>query len=352
MIIVLQNCFGGGFIDDLDNLSRGNRITLTATTETLPAVGDGERIGGDFDYLSEFSAALMDAIHGYNTTYDPYEYRIVDVNPVSVSDLDRDGVISWREAYIYAKNNDPWDTPWFDGNNNGRPTYKDEREYLEYSLFISHYPGGYTDPSAGGHEYDAGTVVVANAIPNSGYRFGLWYDDEGWTTYTNPYYQLMDRDHTLRAYFEIEGGGGGGDGCPKLYTWNGVDYVDYGVIDIHNPSGQDIVKEVLISKQDLAVEGFFKAKLRLQEGWEGLNYSHSEIDQVKLYAVFGRERFSCPLTNATYINQYNVWVYLIASDDNKCDIYLLETIDLEFSVPYKNIQSFTFTIEGCNQYKN
>lgn len=144
--------------------------------------------------------------------------------------------------------------------------------------------------------------------------------------------------------------GGGGGGCPTLFVWDGSDYVDYGVIDIHNPTREDVVREVSIAKQDLAVEDL-KANLCLQEGWLGLEYSHSEIDQVKLYAVDNHgNRLLCPLKKATY-NNYNVRPILKQGDDEKLDIYLLETVDLEFLIPYQNVQGFTFIIEGCNLSK-
>jgi len=43
----------------------------------------------------------------------------------------------------------------------------------------------------------------------------------------NPYEQLMDDDHTLKAYFHRKGSGDaeGPDTCPKLYTWNGTGYM-------------------------------------------------------------------------------------------------------------------------------
>ena len=46
-----------------------------------------------------------------------------------------------------------------------------------------------------------------------------------------------------------------------------------------------------------------------------------------------------------------VLLYLLASDDYRVQILLLETIDLTFLVPHQNIQSYTFIIEGCNKYK-
>jgi hypothetical protein len=83
-----------------------------------------------------------------------------------------------------------------------------------------------------------------------------------------------------------------------------------------------------------------------------LNYSQSDIDHVKLCTTDpGGNRHPCPLIRATFEDNYNIWPYLARSDDIKFPIYLLETIGLEFAVPYQNIQGFTFTIEGCNQLK-
>jgi hypothetical protein len=149
------------------------------------------------------------------------------------------------------------------------------------------------------------------------------------------------------------GGGGGGEPCPTLFVWNGTAYVDYGVIDIHNPSGEDVIREVPIRSEDVGISNY-KAKFRLQEGWEGLNFSESEIDQVKLFAVNSQgNRYLCPLVKAEHGTLGNVLTQLIASDDVKTQILLLETIDLTFIAPYPNsqIQSYVFVIEGCNMLK-
>ena len=69
-----------------------------------------------------------------------------------------------------------------------------------------------------------------------------------------------------------------------MFVWNGSEYVDYGVIDIHNPTGEDVTREVPIQKEDVSLSNY-KAKFKLREGWLGLNFSESVIDQVKLYAV-------------------------------------------------------------------
>lgn len=82
-----------------------------------------------------------------------------------------------------------------------------------------------------------------------------------------------------------------------------------------------------------------------------MKYSESEIDQVKLYAVDNHGKLlPCPLKKATY-NGDNVRPTLKESDDVKLGVYLLETVDLEFLVPYENVQGFTFVIEGCNKIK-
>ena len=98
----------------------------------------------------------------------------------------------------------------------------------------------------------------------------------------------------------------------------------------------------------------YKAKFRLREGWEGLNFSESVIDQVKLYTVDKNgNRYLCPLTSATHSGFGNVLPQLLASDDYRVQILLLETIDPTFTVPYSTsqIQGYIFAIEGCNMFK-
>jgi len=144
-----------------------------------------------------------------------------------------------------------------------------------------------------------------------------------------------------------------GGGCPVLSVWDGVRYVDYGVIDIHNPEGCDVIREVPVKKEDVCVEGF-KAKFKLCEGWAGLNYSHSTIDQVKLYAVDADgSRHLCPLTKAVHSIDGNVLLKLLLNDDRNIDMFLMDTLDLTFVVlwPSAKIQSYVFLIEGCNIIK-
>jgi hypothetical protein len=215
------------------------------------------------------------------------------------------------------------------------------------TLNIQTSSGGTTIPAPGTYTYNYGSSVTVTAIPDSYYGFNYWLLD-GTQLYDNPITVTMDSDHTLKACFPS---GGGPIPCPTLFVWSSTVWIDYGVIDIHNPSGEDVVREVFIAKQDLAVE-YSKTKLRLQEGWEGLNFSESDIDQVKLYAVDDDgNRYLCPLIKAVHDEQGNVLPKLLISDDYKVKITLLETIDLTFVVPYQNIQGFTFIIEGNNMLK-
>jgi len=217
------------------------------------------------------------------------------------------------------------------------------------TLNIQTNTGGTTNPSPGTYTYSYGSSVTVTASATSGHSFDYWLLD-GATCYDNPITVTMDADHTLTAYFQ---GGGGGDPvpCPTLFVWSGTAWIDYGVIAIHNPSGEDVIREVPIQTEDVYVNNY-KAKFRLREGWEGLNFSESVIDQVKLYAI-GNDgnHYLCPLISAEHSSLGNVLPQLLLSDDYRAQMLLLETVDLTFVVPWQNISGFTFVIEGCNMLK-
>ncbi len=217
------------------------------------------------------------------------------------------------------------------------------------SLSISTTLWGYTIPYEGTYSYEHDARVTVYAIPWEGCVFDYWTLD-GTIKYGSPITITMDTSHSLKAYFH-DPSPGGGDGCPTLFVWNGDSYVDYGIIGIHNPSGEDVIREVPIQVEDVDISNY-KVKFRLREGWPGLNFSESVIDQVKLYAT-GNDghRYLCPLISAEHNSSGNVLPQLLLSDEWKVQTLLLETTDLTFLMPYQNIQSYTFTIEGCNQLK-
>ena len=182
--------------------------------------------------------------------------------------------------------------------------------------------------------------------PDTYYGLKVWARVGLTNPSTNPIGEYIDMEPVLlRVYHYSEGGGGGG--CPTLYVWNGNSYVDYGVIDIHNPSGEDVIREVLVQTEDVGLNSY-KARFRLREGWEDLVYSESFIDQVKLYAINedGKQKL-CPLISAEHSRLGDVRKFIVASDDVKVQMLLLETIDLTFKAS-EDIKSFVFVIEGCN----
>jgi hypothetical protein len=156
---------------------------------------------------------------------------------------------------------------------------------IKAKLSILANEGGTTiDPTPGIHAYDYGTILNVTAIPDEGFIFAVWNLD-GQCLAQNPITVTMNSDHTLKAYFNnATGGGGGSEPCPTLFVWNGSAWIDYGVIDIHNPTGEDVIREVSVQTEDAGINNC-KATFRLREGWEGLNFSESVIDQVKLYAI-------------------------------------------------------------------
>jgi hypothetical protein len=86
--------------------------------------------------------------------------------------------------------------------------------HLSISVAGTPPPHGTTKPSPGTHEYDAGSEVEVTAIPDSGYIFRYWSLD-GAVTSDNPITVTMDADHSLIAYFRVDGGGGSDKCYPK-----------------------------------------------------------------------------------------------------------------------------------------
>jgi len=274
---------------------------------------------GDFNFDGKVDVADVDL---FITAYFSGEYD-------PLYDLDDDGAITGSDWWIL--------------------TQCCERRVLSISASY----GGTTNPSPGNHEYILGSSVNVMAIPNSqdDWKFDCWLLD-GSLYYCNPITVTMDSDHDLKAYFIPSSGAAGGGQCPTLFVWNGTAYVDYGVMNIHNPTGEDVIREVPIQAEDVGISNH-KALFRLREGWEGLNFSESVIDQVKLYALDNDgNRYLCSLTSAEHSSSGNVLPQLLRSDEWKVQTLLLETIDLTFVVlPHQSIQSFTFVIEGCNVIK-
>jgi len=153
---------------------------------------------------------------------------------------------------------------------------------------------------------------------------GLW---SGWSS-----------SHTV----SISSGGGGG-GCPTLFVWDGEEYAEEGILDIHADS--DVTVQHWI-QNTLALENSIY-KLQLRE----LDEFTSHIDQVKLYAVDGEGEWClCPLTYAYHNELGKVKHTLRFDDDNRVDLKPTEIIDLKFGqpIPYSETEYFIFEINGYN----
>jgi len=76
---------------------------------------------------------------------------------------------------------------------------------LGYTLTITAFEPGTTDPLPGIYEYAAGAVAVVSAIPGMGYIFDHWELDGDDVGSTNPISVTMNTDHTLHAVFSWVG---------------------------------------------------------------------------------------------------------------------------------------------------
>lgn len=213
---------------------------------------------------------------------------------------------------------------------------------FSYTLTISAESGGTTEPLTPGTYiyYDYGSSVTLNASPYTDYEFDYWLLD-GATKNANPITFTMISDHTLKAYFEYSDGGA--TGFPTLFVWDGDEYAEEGILDIHAES--DVTVQHWIQNTLALENGVYKLQLR------ELDEFTSHIDQVKLYAVdYEGEWCLCPLTYAYHNELGKVKHTLRFDDDNRVDLKPTEIIDLKFGqpIPYSETEYFIFEINGYN----
>lgn len=135
----------------------------------------------------------------------------------------------------------------------------------------------------------------------------------------------------------------GGGGCPTLFVWNGMNYANEGILNIHAESDVTVQHQI---QNALALEnGVYKLQLRELDNFT------SHIDQVKLYAVDNEGKLHlCPLTYAYHSELGRVKQTLLLDDGNRVDLEPTEIIDLKFSpsIPYSKTANFIFEINGYN----
>ena len=212
-------------------------------------------------------------------------------------------------------------------------------------MYLAAGSGGTTSPAPAIYEYAEGTSVTVTALPYSGYTFKYWLLD-GTAKSGNPITVTMNSDHGLKACFRCE------SYCPILFVWNGTDYDEEGLLDVHNPDGIDLVYNHTLITEPTWTMGRYQ--LRLVEHPK----THSYMDQVKLYAVLedGTE-IELPLTYAWHSEHGNVLPQLLFSDEWKTDTLgadlnngKSQSIDLKFRAlpPKLQAATFIFQIEGNN----
>ena len=225
-----------------------------------------------------------------------------------------------------------------------------------------------------GYTYSGNIIITASASDNEWIskvrcRFGsTWLADDlespyqwsvntanypnGWTEIKCVAYDRCGNTaETTISINILNGGGGGGGGCPILFVYDGSEYIEEGLLDIHNIDGIDIIRV-----HELTVEPVINHRrylLRLTE--HPLTFSH--IDQVKLYGRLSDGRLiPLMLTSATHSSLGQVRQELWFSDDKKIILLgadhnngLSEVIDLEFyALKRANFNMFLFVIEGNN----
>ena len=129
-----------------------------------------------------------------------------------------------------------------------------------------------------------------------------------------------------------------GSGCPILYSWNGNDFKEIELLNIHAPKDQDVTFSSSFSMDPK--DG--KYEIILHEAaykfWDG-----SHINSISLKDANGKE---CHLVSAVHSKQGDVLSEIANSDDKRVRTYPGEEIKLVYDGCSDD--DFTFTIEGYN----
>ena len=308
-------------------------------------------------YATQGTATWIDVVVPSQANFDLYLYKANDlVNPVASSTKNA----SENEAIGFLANYTGYHYIQVTGNGGCDFYNMTLSQGAALNVSTCYWPPGAGNCTIGSppinvsgtYVYRLGEGVSVTAVNNTGFVFGHWVLD-GTNNFSNPVSLTMNSNHNLQAFFASANQSGGDGQCPILHVWDGNNYVGLEVLGIHNPTGEDVVREATVPKTLVRIANY-KAKFMLQEGWPDLNFSESTIDQVQLFAVnmFGN-RLLCPLIIAQDSRLGNVLLRLLLNDEQKVQTLLLDRVELEFLTPYPSwmIQNYTFVIEGCNQLK-
>lgn len=154
-------------------------------------------------------------------------------------------------------------------------------------------------------------------------------------------------------YLGVKYSTGGGGGCPILSVFDGEQYQEEGLLDIHDPDGNDVTYQHTLITSPKATDNRYH--LKLTEHPETI----SDIDQVKFYGILpSNRRIRLPLISAIHCKEGQVRSLLRLSDDKKVEVLgayynngVSQYVDLEFVAPKGlHFTSFVFVIEGNNAF--
>ena len=199
-------------------------------------------------------------------------------------------------------------------------------------------------------------IVEVGSDSNGRYSIALSPGTYMVTASHSGYYDLgkpvtvSDGSYTTRDFQLTHSSGGGG--CPFLQVWDGSDYVDEGLLSIHNAEGVDVTYEHVLMTVPARVNGAYE--FRLVEHPKTI----SHIDQIQLHAVLEDGTVEeLHLMSAQHSEDGNVLNLLLNSDDCRVEEKgavhnggTSQSIDLKFTALRPNAKAvgFIFTIEGYN----
>jgi hypothetical protein len=242
----------------------------------------------------------------------------------------------------------------FDGNSYNLLIALDHEDYVNYVQRIV-YPGDiakweinvkYFIEAACNHNWWPFSNLDITKLEIVKVSFTL---EAAFGTFDSKVWCSLDR---LRLAYTSSGGGGGG--CPILYVFDGSEYVEQCLLDIHNPEGLDVLREQTLATEPEKVKN--KYLLRLVEHPQ----THSYIDQVQLFALLeDQTTIQLPLMSAVHSEYGNVLPKLLRSDDQKTETLgaehnngISQSIDLKFKAPKAlerlNVIALIFMLEGNN----
>jgi len=273
---------------------------------------------GDYTYTSSGSTSLQLLYNFEAQVGEPVNYNGADI----------------AIGVVYDNYNDPGVEAMGYGFVNGRHSIVLRRYYFIESDVICHEVG---------HNYGLYPDPPGYHCPN------------GWcimSEYWHPF--IQDFCDNCENYIDKDKFGappGGGGGCPILYTFNGTEYIEEGLLDIHDIDGID--RTYIHTLQTAPYPLNNKINLQLTEHPKTI----SDIDHVRLYGRLENGQWvSLQLKSAIHSTIGEVKNQLKHSDDLRVTELgeehnngISETIDLEFVMERDtDFLEFIFIIEGNN----